>query len=53
MITKMSVTVITSLGEVPHTMLVKGTVNSSVFQTFLAKLVEGIDINSYTYTNNG
>ena len=36
-ITKMSVTAITaitSLGEVPHTMFVKGSVNSTVFQTF-------------------
>ena len=52
-ITTMSVTAITaitSLGEVHHTMFVKGSVNSTVFQTFLAKLIEAIDRNSYTYT---
>ena len=48
-ITKMSVTVIIaikSLGEIPHTTFVKGSVDSTVFQGFLVKFIEAIDRNS-------
>ena len=52
-LTRMSVTAITaitSLGTIPYTMFVRGSVNRSVFETFLHELLKYIDTDNYQYT---
>ena len=45
-----AITAITSLGTIPHTMFVRGSVNKSVFQVFIHELVKSLDRNNYQYT---
>ena len=45
-----AITEITSLGIIPHTMFVRGSVNRSVFQVFIHELVKSLDRNNYQYT---
>ena len=45
-----AITAITSLGTIPYTMFVRGSVNRSVFETFLHELLKYIDTDNYQYT---
>ena len=45
-----AITAITSVGTIPHTMFIRGSVNQSVFQVFIHELVKCIDRNSFQYT---
>ena len=40
----------TSVGTIPHTMFIRGSINQSVFQFFIHELVKCIDRNSFQYT---
>ena len=45
-----AITAITSVGAIPHTMFVRGTVNQHVFQVFIHELVKELDTDSFHYT---
>ena len=45
-----AITAITSVGTIPHTMFIRGSVNQSVFQAFIHELAKCFDRNSFQYT---
>ena len=44
-----AITAITSIGAIPHTIFVRGTVSQHVFQVFIHELVKELNTDSFQY----